>query len=81
MLSQILTELRKSNGMININELSLHLNIDRSALEGMMETLVRQGKIREIHNDQPACAGCSKKSRCPYAGSEIIKGKAYILKE
>ena len=48
MLSQILEELRKSTEPISNDDLARRLGIDRSALEGMLEQLVRDGKLRKV---------------------------------
>lgn len=48
MLSRVLEELRKSVEPVNSSELSRRLGIDQSVLEGMLEQLVRQGKLRKV---------------------------------
>jgi hypothetical protein len=78
MLIEIMNEFRKSTGPISLSELSQRLGIERNALEGMLETLARQGKIREVGDKQPACAGCSSYSGCPYARSLSKQEKVFI---
>ena len=48
MLTRILEELRKSTEPVNNNDLARRLGIDRSALEGMLEQLVKEGKLRKV---------------------------------
>ena len=48
MLSKILEELRKSIEPVSSNDLAQRLGINRSALEGMLEQLVKQGKLRRV---------------------------------
>jgi hypothetical protein len=48
MLSQIVKELKESGGTIDLAELSRRLGVERSALDGMLEVLVRQGKLNHL---------------------------------
>ncbi len=81
MLSQLLNEYRKSGGLISLDALSRKLGVDKSALEGMLETLVRQGKLREAGKSVEPCGSCSS-GGCHGCGagklSDII-GKSYEL--
>jgi hypothetical protein len=79
MLSQILREFRESPGAISLVELSRRLGVERSALEGMLEVLARQGKITEVSNTDSACAGCGASSRCPYARLSSQPGRIFML--
>ena len=77
MLGKILKEFRESGGAVNLNELSRRLGVDRSALDGMLETLVRQGKLREVcavAEDCPGGRGCHCGKN---AGTAL--GKSYEL--
>ena len=47
MLTRILQALRESQAPLSLTELASQLDIDRSALEGMLDQLVRQGKLRK----------------------------------
>jgi hypothetical protein len=79
MLSRILDEYRKSGGFISLDQLCRELEIERSTLEGMLETLVRQGKLREIPATSAACGGCHGGS-CGGCGSHkpsANMGKSY----
>lgn len=75
MLSQILGELESAGGAIDLNELSRRLGVQRSALEGMIETLVRKGRLREVKvgETSPVCVHCAKRASCISVGT----GKVY----
>jgi len=61
---------------MNLYELSCRLEVERSALEGMIDHLVRQGKLQDDEAssavDMPACAGsncggsCLGPEHCPF---------------
>ncbi len=75
MLSQIIKELETAGGAIDLNELSRRLGVQRSALDGMIETLVRKGRLREVEvGEIPSmCASCGQRSGCTL----VRIGKAY----
>jgi DNA-binding IclR family transcriptional regulator len=74
-LSRIIKELERAGGAIDLNELSRRLGVQRSALDGMIETLVRKGRLREVEVGEPPpmCASCGKRSACTL----MSIGKAY----
>jgi DNA-binding Lrp family transcriptional regulator len=80
MLTLILKELRESGGAVSLNELSRRLGVERSALDGMLETLVRQGKLQEICAAGSSrgchCSGCS--CHCGENTGQVL-GKSYEL--
>lgn len=81
MLYQILNEYKKSGGAVSLDVLSRKLGVEKSALEGMLQTLVRQGKLREITVSSASCGGCHGGS-CGGCGSHKIlanMGKFYEL--
>jgi hypothetical protein len=70
MLRRILEEIRASTEPVNLSELSRKLDIDRSALDGMLLQLVRLGKPREIpseKSDYSHCGGACACSQTPTA--------------
>lgn len=75
MLSQILHELESSNGPIDLNDLSRRLGVQRSALDGMIQFLVRKGRLREVDMGEtaPVCTSCGQRNTCTLVGI----GKAY----
>jgi len=80
MLSRIIDEFRKSSGLLDLNELSQRLGVEKSALDGMLQLLVRQGKLRDIGLGTEACTHCTGHLSCAsvQAGNA---GKAYELVE
>ena len=81
MLSRILEEFRKSDKPLDLKELSRRLGIERSALEGMLDLLVRQGKLRKLCPDIKACAHCPQHPSCASASAGDLLGKVYELVE
>jgi hypothetical protein len=81
MLTQILDEYRKSSGVISLDHLSRKLGVERSALDGMLETLVRQGKLREVGKAGAVCGSCHSGAchGCSAHGAAVDMGKAYEL--
>lgn len=47
MLHQVLHEIERANGPITLNELSRRLDVEASALQGMIEFWVRKGRLRD----------------------------------
>ena len=78
MLTEIMKTFRALNKPLDLNELSRELGTDRSALEGMLETLVRQGKLREVDIGGGTCGTCHKRGGCAALHSGMI-GKVYEL--
>jgi len=67
MLDQILNFFKDSKEIKTLKELAKKLGIQPSALEGMLDFLVKKGKLKtEYHNTSPL-KGCSKRSpACVY---------------
>lgn len=74
MLERLLSTIRKANGPISFDDLSSLLQVERSALEPMVDLLVRKGLLAEWSDAQPdvACGGgacgtsCSGVQGCPF---------------
>ena len=79
MLSRIIMELRKADGLMDLNKLGQRLVIDRSALEGMLESLVRQGKLREIGTGSEECARRAGCLNCSQKQTDSLMVKGYEL--
>ena len=79
MLTEILKTFREINGPLDLEALSRKLGTERSALEGMMETLVRQGKLKEVTLGSEDCAHCSGRLSCGYLQAGKTMGKVYEL--
>ena len=57
MLSSIVQLLREQGGALSVQEISLAVNIDASALHPMLEMLVRKEKIIQV--ELPCSTGCA----------------------
>jgi predicted transcriptional regulator len=79
MLSRILKEFERAAGPMDLNELSQSLGIERSALEGMLGLLVRQGKLREIRPGSETCTHCDSRLSCAHLQSGHLLGTVYEL--
>ena len=85
MLQQVLQEIKAANGPINLNELARRLNVERSALDGMIQFWLRKGRLQEtdIYTDVPAdiCSGgtcnCSGPKSCPFV---MAMPRSYAVK-
>ena len=74
MLNQVLHEIELSQNGLNLNELSRKLDIDRSALDGMIQFWVQKGRlIDDASAESTTCAtetscgaSCSGESACPF---------------
>ena len=56
MLNQVLREIETAQGPITVRELSLKLEIEANALEGMIQFWVRKGRIQ----DDDAAKSCTE---------------------
>ncbi len=70
MLVQILREFREAKDTISLDSLSRRLKIERSVLNGMLQTLVAQGKLSEVCNPEPGGCGCT--SSCSGCGHKDV---------
>ncbi|MCJ7605103.1 MAG: FeoC-like transcriptional regulator [Dehalococcoidales bacterium] len=80
MLAEIMKAFREADMPMDLNELSRSLGTDRSALEGMLETLVRQGRLKEVSIGSEECGHCSGKTSCAHLQSGLT-GKVFELTE
>jgi hypothetical protein len=74
---RILKEMENAGGLPTLTELSRRLDIERSALEDMVQFLVRKGKLREIRPDMPACSHCGSSSTCSAGQLTTLMGTTY----
>ena len=72
MLTKILAIMRSAHGAVSIRQLSQELQVEPSALNGMLEELVRMGKL-EVKTEPASegencntCAGCKGTQECPF---------------
>jgi len=80
-LSHITEELRNAQGPLTLAEMGRRLGIERSALAGMLEFLVRKGKLREVRPGLAECSRCGAKGRCVAFRLSRTTGRLYELVE
>ena len=80
MLSEILNSFKTGEPQ-DIEEMSQRLGTERSALEGMLMTLVRQGKLKEVILGSEDCNHCSGRASCVHFHKGETLGKVYELVE
>lgn len=74
MLWKVLHEVEKAQEPLDLNELSRRLNIDRSALDGMIQFWVRKGRLMDDGSmgcatfacTNRGCGGCAGGQSCPF---------------
>ncbi|GIK39907.1 MAG: hypothetical protein BroJett011_37400 [Chloroflexota bacterium] len=76
MLKQILAEFEQKPTTLCLDELSQKLAITPSALEGMLDTLVRKGRLLEVSATHNACHTCPARAGCVIISSSA---KSYLL--
>lgn len=64
MLSAILEAIRETGKPMCLSDLSSALHVEESALEGMLETLVRRGRLRTIEFVDDGCSTCPLRGGC-----------------
>ena len=57
MLTEII-KLLKERGPMSLAELARHFQTEVPAMEGMLETLERKGRIQRLENKCSRCKGC-----------------------
>ncbi len=75
MLARILEEFQNSPDALCLEELSQKLSIETGALEGMLQTLVRKGRLLEIDPGAAPCQICPARGGCLLMGG---LGKSYL---
>ena len=51
----------------SLDELARHFRIEREALRGMLDVLVRKGRIARLDQCCPGCGGCAGEGQDLYA--------------
>ncbi len=64
MLARILATIREAGRPLCVPDLERELGVERSAMEGMLETLVARGRLRALRFDDAGCGGCPVRSGC-----------------
>jgi hypothetical protein len=69
MINQVLHEIQTTSGALNMSDLSRKLSVDRTALDGMIQFLVRKGRLVDDDAVEAAamdtCASGSCGGSCP----------------
>ena len=81
MLSHIVEEFRNAKGPLTLSEMARRLGVEHSALEGMVQFLVRKGKLRAAGTDTTACGQCGLRSGCGHRLASGPGGVAYETAE
>jgi hypothetical protein len=85
MLQQIVQAIAAAGGSVDLNTLSRQLHVEPSALQGMIEFLVRKGQIKETDVvgeccDTSASCGCGKTCPGPQNCHFVVKlPKTYFI--
>jgi hypothetical protein len=79
MLSEILKALKETGSPLDLNELSNRLGVEKSALEGALVLLVRQGKLKEVSVGSEECAHCRDRASCTHLMAGNLLGKVYEM--
>lgn len=64
MLGRVLTTIREAGRPMCLADLSLGLDVDEPALEGMLDTLIARGRLTAVEFVDPGCGRCPIKSGC-----------------
>ena len=76
-MRRILTAVRDAGRPMCLADLSRALDIEESALEGMLETLVARGRLRAIEFTDDGCGACPIKSGCFIMNDGVAR--TYVL--
>ncbi len=79
MLAEIMKQFREADEPFDLNELARRLDVAPGALEGMLATLVRQGKLREVEIGSADCRECRSRLSCAHLAGGAALGKVYEL--
>lgn len=79
MLSEVLRVFRQTGEPLDLNGLGRRLGIERSTLEGMLDLLVRQGKLKEVAPGFGDCARCNMRLSCAHLQASNLAGRVYEL--
>jgi hypothetical protein len=76
MLTQLVELLGSKENGLSLAEIGRAMNVQPSALMGMIELLVRKGKLLEIGPDGQCCAECGLEGQCNLLAA---RGKRYMV--
>ncbi len=78
-LSGVLREFENASRDLTLAEVARKLGIERSALDGMIQLLVRKGRLREVGGAEDGCAGCGLRPGCRDGRSDGPAAARYEL--
>ena len=64
MLTELLRLLEQNQGQLDLEELSQQLNAQPSAVAGMLEMLIRKGRIDDMRANCGICQSCVLRNEC-----------------
>jgi hypothetical protein len=76
MLNQLLALLEAKESGLSLAEIGREMKSQPSAVQSMIELLVRKGKILEVGPDNKVCSTCGLESDCNLLKA---RGKRYVL--
>ena len=79
MLKEIMAEFRTAGAPMCVDELSRTLEIDASALEGILDTLVQRGRLNVIDPANYTCVTCPAKGGCVILTNGLQK--SYVFRD
>lgn len=81
MLRQVLKTFSEAPGPTSLDLLAAQLDVERATLAGMLDELVRMGRLARIDDraGMAGCVACGIKGRCPYLLT--TSGAYYALPE
>ena len=87
MLDRVYESIKEADHPVSLQNLSQRLAIEESALSGMLDLLVRKGKLKleqaaaDVQDDECGvirCSSCAKEKNCPFIAKLPV---IYALKE
>ncbi|WKZ34256.1 MAG: FeoC-like transcriptional regulator [Anaerolineales bacterium] len=76
MLTQLLFLLEGKSDGLSLFEISRLVKAQPTAVQSMLELLVRKGRLVEVGPDGRVCAACGLESNCQLLA---VKGKRYMV--
>ena len=64
MLTELQRLIEQNQGEINLNQLSKQLGAQPSAVAGMLDFLIRKGRVQELGVDCRSCESCGFANEC-----------------
>ncbi len=75
MLTQLVSILESSERGLSLVEISRQMSMQPSAIQSMLDLLVRKGRLLEIGPDDKVCTTCGLESNCQLLA---VRGKRYM---